>query len=187
MNNKGFAITTVLYGTFLLFMMLLLSMLGILSTYKDKMEILIDNTNGARDIINVYDEGSWLMSLGSGTNVRNYYKAHDGTAIIGYVNNGAHIGPLLVSTDREAVHYYTDYTENPWPDNFRVTCPDLTKDGKHICIEAGNFNYNGTIYYYSSGELWMGNREVNNNLYGWTGYNMSLEEAARKILEDNVK
>jgi len=51
MNNKGFAITTVLYGTFLLFMMLLLAMLGILSTYKDKMEILIENTNGARDII----------------------------------------------------------------------------------------------------------------------------------------
>lgn len=52
MNNKGFAITTILYGTLILFLMLLISMLGILSTYKDRLSILIDNTNGARDIIN---------------------------------------------------------------------------------------------------------------------------------------
>lgn len=56
MNNKGFAITTILYGTLILFLMLLLSMLGILATYKDRLEILIDSNNGARDIINsVYE------------------------------------------------------------------------------------------------------------------------------------
>lgn len=52
MNNKGFAITTILYGILILFLMLLLSMLGILSTYKDRMEMLIENNNGARAIIN---------------------------------------------------------------------------------------------------------------------------------------
>lgn len=52
LNNKGFAITAILYGTLILFLMLMLSMLGILSTYKDRLEILIENTNGARDIIN---------------------------------------------------------------------------------------------------------------------------------------
>ena len=56
MNNKGFAITTILYGTLILFLMLLVSMLGILNTYKDRLEILIDSNNGARDIINsVYE------------------------------------------------------------------------------------------------------------------------------------
>ena len=50
--NKGFAITTILYGTLILFMLLLVSMLGILSTYRDRLAMLIDNTNGARDIIN---------------------------------------------------------------------------------------------------------------------------------------
>ena len=56
MNNKGFAITTILYGTLILFLMLLLSMLGILSTYKDRLDILIESNNGARSIINsVYD------------------------------------------------------------------------------------------------------------------------------------
>lgn len=58
MNNKGFAITTVLYGTLILFLMLLLSMLGILSAYKDRMSMLIDNNNGARDIINGYTKSN---------------------------------------------------------------------------------------------------------------------------------
>lgn len=52
MNNKGFAITTILYGTLILFLMLILSMLGILSTYNDRLEMLIENNNGARDIVN---------------------------------------------------------------------------------------------------------------------------------------
>lgn len=52
MNNKGFAITTILYGMLILFLMLLMSLLGMLATYKDRLEKLIENTNGAREIIN---------------------------------------------------------------------------------------------------------------------------------------
>ncbi len=51
MNNKGFAITTILYGILILFCLLLLSMLGILSTYRANIEKLIENHNGAREII----------------------------------------------------------------------------------------------------------------------------------------
>lgn len=51
MNNKGFAITTILYGTLILFSLLLVSMLGILSTYRENLEKLVENTNGARDIV----------------------------------------------------------------------------------------------------------------------------------------
>lgn len=54
MNNKGFAITTILYGTFLLFLMLMVTMLGILANYKDKMQILMEETNGARSKIEQY-------------------------------------------------------------------------------------------------------------------------------------
>lgn len=54
MNNKGFAITTILYGTLILFLLLLVSLLGILSSYNDRLEKLIDNNKGARDIINKY-------------------------------------------------------------------------------------------------------------------------------------
>jgi len=53
MNNKGFAITTVLYGTLILFCLLLVSMLGILSTYKNSLDKLINETNGTRDIIKI--------------------------------------------------------------------------------------------------------------------------------------
>lgn len=51
MNNKGFAISTMLYGTFILFLMLMLAMLGILNTFKSNMDLLIDGNNGARAIV----------------------------------------------------------------------------------------------------------------------------------------
>ena len=61
MNNKGFAITTILYGTLILFLMLLVSMLAILASYKDRLGMLIENNNGAREIINgSYDSGDDL-------------------------------------------------------------------------------------------------------------------------------
>ena len=53
MNNKGFAITTVLYGTLILFCLLLVSMLGILSTYKNNLDKLINASNGTRDIVKI--------------------------------------------------------------------------------------------------------------------------------------
>ena len=51
MNNKGFAITTVLYGTLILFFLLLVSMLGILATYKNNLDKLINATHGTREIL----------------------------------------------------------------------------------------------------------------------------------------
>ncbi len=51
MNNKGFAITTILYGVLILFCLLLLSMLGILSSYRGNLEKLMDKNNGARAIV----------------------------------------------------------------------------------------------------------------------------------------
>ena len=42
LNNKGFAISTVLYGTLILFLMLFLSLLGILSQYKSNLEKLVE-------------------------------------------------------------------------------------------------------------------------------------------------
>ena len=51
MNNKGFAITTIIYGSFILFILLIVSFLGICATYKNNLSKLIDATGGARDII----------------------------------------------------------------------------------------------------------------------------------------
>ena len=54
MNNKGFAISTILYGLMILFIFLFLSLLGILSQQKNNIEKLIENTNGARYIVSVW-------------------------------------------------------------------------------------------------------------------------------------
>ena len=51
MNNKGFAITTILYGLLVLFCFLLTALLGILYSYKSTQEKLVDEVNGARNLI----------------------------------------------------------------------------------------------------------------------------------------
>jgi len=51
LNNKGFAITIVLYGTFILFLLLIVSLLGILSTYKLRLEKLNDPIEDIIDVI----------------------------------------------------------------------------------------------------------------------------------------
>lgn len=53
MNNKGFAITTILYGILVLFCLLLVSLLGVLSSYRKTKEKLINENNGARSILGV--------------------------------------------------------------------------------------------------------------------------------------
>ena len=56
MNNKGFAVTTILYGIMVLFCLLLVSLLGILSSYRKTQELLINENNGARSILKGYSE-----------------------------------------------------------------------------------------------------------------------------------
>ena len=51
MNNKGFAITSILYGLLVMFLLIVVGTLGILSNQKKLMEELIDGDNGARDIV----------------------------------------------------------------------------------------------------------------------------------------
>ena len=53
MNNKGFAITTILYGAMILFCLLLVSLLGILSSFRSNLKLLIDAHNGAREIVTI--------------------------------------------------------------------------------------------------------------------------------------
>lgn len=51
MNNKGFAITAVLYGLLVMFLMIVVGTLAILYNQKKMMEELIDGDNGAREIV----------------------------------------------------------------------------------------------------------------------------------------
>ena len=80
MNNKGFAITTILYGIMIIFCLLLVSLLGILSVYNGNLEKLVNDTNGARDKITlpIYNEsiyyGRGLYCTGSGVLKNCVYK-----------------------------------------------------------------------------------------------------------------
>lgn len=120
MNNKGFAITTILYGTLILFLMLLLSMLGILSTYKDRLSMLIDSNNGARCIINggcknpvayaVYSDDDKSLS---------FYKNTD-TVKVGDTYNGKTVTDIY--TGFETADYATSSNgkNRPWNDTAKM-------------------------------------------------------------------
>lgn len=178
MNNKGFAITTILYGTLILFLMLMVSMLGILNTYKDRLEILIESNNGARDIINsvyedsyVYNADSLLVTLSG----RKFYKANDGLVLVGYVYAGGYTGPVLVGTTADSVAYYTTYDSNT------------------ILTYAGTIEYNGNTYYYSSGTYWMSGDIADTSELNRVKYVISasdtlegVEMAALQLLQDKL-
>lgn len=74
MNNKGFAVTTILYGIMVLFCLLLVSLLSILSTYRKTQDKLINENNGARSIIagNAENTSGGGSSSGSGGETTTY-------------------------------------------------------------------------------------------------------------------
>ena len=49
-NNRGFAITTVIFGTMILFMLLLFSLLTLSSNYLKNLNLLTDSVNGTRNV-----------------------------------------------------------------------------------------------------------------------------------------
>lgn len=71
LNNKGFAITTILYGTLILFMLLFVSLLGILTQYRKNLEKLTESTNGTRDIVTIIPKE---IALGEEISQRGIYK-----------------------------------------------------------------------------------------------------------------
>lgn len=172
MNNKGFAITTVLYGTLILFLMLFLSMLGLLSSFKDRISMLVEKNKGTRDIINgiyVSDADSLLITL----NGRNYYKANDGEALLGYVYAGGFTGPVLVGTTADSVAYYTSYDSNV------------------VLSSSGSFVQDGVTYYYSSSIYWMEGNYNNTSTFNRVKYDRSafnvgtsIVNVAETLLED---
>jgi hypothetical protein len=82
MNNKGFAITTILYGVLILFCLLLVSMLGILASYRGNLEKLLDKNNGARAIAQkgTINTATFVSASGVGTYL--------GNGVYGYKKTG---------------------------------------------------------------------------------------------------
>lgn len=83
MNNKGFAITTILYGILILFILLFVSLLALLSQYKYNLEILIENTSGTRDIITMKKD-TLDINIGETAPGRGYYNIKNGQTTLCY-------------------------------------------------------------------------------------------------------
>ena len=142
MNNRGFAITTILFGLLILFMLLFVSLLGILSTYRSNLEKLVENTNGAREKVTlkktsvdsfdlVTKRGLYCVS----NDDCSYIGSSDNTQIYTYnniPNNGSvYYGPYLaMSSGKWQIDIYgtnltkCDYTS--YDCNGDGTCPNRT-------------------------------------------------------------
>lgn len=81
LNNKGFAITTILYGALILFLMLFLSLLGILSQYRKNLEKLEEASNGARSIVTMSKNNAKETTLGSEVDSFGFYKINENGTI----------------------------------------------------------------------------------------------------------
>lgn len=79
LNNKGFAITTILYGTLILFLLLFASLLGILSQYRKNLDKLIEGSNGTRDIVTMIPKE---VAINTPIVERGIYEIKDGTITI---------------------------------------------------------------------------------------------------------
>ena len=138
MNNKGFAITTILYGTLILFSLLLVSMLGILSTYRGNLEKLIDNDNAARDIVTMTSQNE-----SSYNGCRGLYCGEDGCEYKTSTGDCFEKTESDESTDNEE--------ENDNVDTPNTSKPEFTYTGNSELIEEENGNWK--IKFLSSGDL----------------------------------
>ena len=90
MNNKGFAITTILFGVMILFCLLLVSLLSLLSIYKGNVEKLIENSGAAREAVTMEPNKAYttideIKDAGSGRGIYCLGNSHDDCK---YVSNG---------------------------------------------------------------------------------------------------
>ena len=105
LNNKGFAITTIIYGTLVVFLLLLASLLGILSTHKVRLQKLKEKTIEIIDpkelecTISYEKSSNKILRVKSGkTNVSIRTGASTTTTRLASVNGGAEF-PYIPSTE----------------------------------------------------------------------------------------
>lgn len=134
MNNKGFAITTILYGTLILFLMLLLSMLGILSTYNDRLEMLIENNNGARFNINYENIGYWNMNNIPSASERMKYTINDEVVeVMALLDDGYGFIPYYVDLIADETYYFDCDSNGKWMSEVEAF---LMLNGKHVDFQT---------------------------------------------------
>ncbi len=123
--------------------------------------------------VNFYSNKNYLSGSDQvivNLNGRLFYKKYNDPCLTAYYYSGEYTGPLLVGTTENSVAYYTSY------------------DTSATLTYSGSFTQNGITYYYSNTGAWMsGNVTDTSGLADRTKYSgITLEEAAKKLLSDNV-
>ena len=160
MNNKGFAITTILYGTLILFLMLFLSMLGILSSYKDRINMLVENNNGARDIINYTNIGYFDMSSVPLPSGKMTYSISNGiVTVTSSKSDGYGYIPYYVELEAGKNYVFHCDTNGIWNSGTDSVEAFLMLDGKHVSFTTSTVHLKKNDNYYftppASGRYWL--------------------------------
>lgn len=160
MNNKGFAITTILYGTLILFMLLLVSMLGILSIYKDRLTMLIDNNNGARSIINYRNIGGFELENVPSASARMTYTINNEVVTVkATLNDGYGYVPYYVELEEGKTYVFSCDTDGRWYGNGSDVEAFLMLNGNHTSFDTTTVHLQGNKNYYftppATGRYWL--------------------------------
>ena len=90
MKSKGFAVTTMVYGITILFILLLISFLSILSIYQKNLKELLENSNGSRELLKIdvnYDYPSMEALINDDNRKSGLYCFNDSTCMYVSANN----------------------------------------------------------------------------------------------------
>lgn len=121
-------------------------------------------TYGADDLVYVTDKDSLIVNFAG----RNYYKASNGSAVVGLAFNGTYSGPILVGKSPDSVrYYYSGY------------------DGtRYESKSSGSIEFEGETYYYCNTEGWfMGSYlDFYNKLSAYCCEAKTLKGAAEEII-----
>ena len=197
MNNKGFAITTILYGTLILFLFLLLSMLGILNTYRSNLEKLEDENNGARETVMAV--GNYMIT---DDNSQVYYRntLQDAYSVltVGLVNSEDEGEIVSSGTNKGTIKVLKNVTDSS---SFNIESDkEITLDtnGKTITRKSSAINNAGKLTIKGTGAITMsekkevidnnGDLTINNTtLTNSGGTNVILSKGTTKINSAKLK
>lgn len=196
-NNKGFAVTAMVYGMMTIASLIMFLTLDVMSSNKNISREFADDVEDELNKCSYYqgtcydwhDEptrGGMLVSeIGKSvfTIGRDYTKSRQGDAIVALVrytggDGKTYLGPLLVGTTYDSVVYRTTY------------------DGKECTGNIGSFDYRGATYFYSSNynymevsssSTWISDYPVINDIMNkgedYSGDENGQKQAAKDLLD----
>ena len=106
LNNKGFAITTIIYGTLVIFLLLLASLLGILSTHKVRLQKLKEKT------IEIIDPKELECTISYEKSSNNILRVESGRTDVSIRAGASTTTTRLASVDAGAEFPYIPSTES---------------------------------------------------------------------------